>query len=105
MDAAERKRLIKLNAENKKIAEAVAEEKRILASKPIYYMPKDDSLARLPKSEAVKIIHKRRENVAKGMAVMNETVIEHPAIATKEEADKIDVEDKPKKRGRSKKVE
>jgi len=99
MDAAERKRLIAKGKENKRIAEAIAEEKRIIASKPIHYMPKDERLAHLPKVEAIKLLNKHRENVAKGTAIM-EGIAEVPKEVPKEE------KEAPKaKRGRAKRVE
>ena len=117
MDAAERKRLIAKGAENKNINEAIAEENRIIMSKPIQYMPHDPRLAHLPKAEAAKIIRTRKENMAKGLATINAEVApkteeakknaqEHPKV----EKDAPIKEEKPKapaksKRSRSKKVE
>ena len=99
MDASERKRLIAKKDEQKRIAEAVAEEKRIIASKPIHYMPKDDRLAKLPKAEAIKISNKRREQRARGLSIMEEALEETPEIQK-------EAEEAPKpKRGRSKRVE
>lgn len=71
MSAAERKKLIAKGKENARIAEAIAEEKRILASKPVHRMTPDERLKSLPKTEAVKIIDEKRERMAAGIALMS----------------------------------
>jgi len=99
MDAAERKRLIAKDKENKKIAEAVLEEKRILASKPVHRMQPDPRLKNMKKSDAVELLKKKREAMAAGAAVMA------GAEAPKKEAPKVEeAEEAPKKERRSKKV-
>jgi len=97
MEISERKALIAKAKEQDLIRKAIAEEKRIIASKPIHFMSQDPNLAHLPKREAIKIINQRRENMARGIATINEEVTlpkEEPKVA----------EEKPK-RGRRKKIE
>ncbi len=87
MSKEERKRLIAKAKDNAKIAQAIAEEKKIIASKPIHHMPTDSRLAHLPKYAdpkkpdepcAVDIINARREKVARGAALMASEIEEKP---------------------------
>jgi len=79
MDAAERKRLIALGKQNEKIQQAILEEKRILAKKPIHRMAPDPRLKHLPKYAdpkkpdepcADKILKATRARMAAGAALM-----------------------------------
>lgn len=103
MDAAERKRLIAKGEELKLIAEARAEEKQIIASKPIHFMEKDERLAHMPKSEAVKLIRAKNEAIARGQAIMRADADQEKVV--EKVAEKVEEKVIPKKRGRSKKVE
>lgn len=113
MDASERKRLIAKAKEQSLIKKAIAEEKKIIASKPVHAMPKDERLAHLPKQErvdengkvitkgpyAVDIIAMRRANMKKGIEAMNASV-----NTEKKAEEKTTEKPEPKTRGRSKKV-
>ncbi len=70
MDTAERKRLIARGKENEKIAEAIAEERRILAKKPVHRMEPDPRLKHMKKADAVKLLNEKRERMATGVAIM-----------------------------------
>lgn len=89
MSKEERKRLIEKAKEQKKIAQAIAEEKKIIANTPIHYMPTDPRLSKLPKKEAVEIINARREKVARGAALMTSEI-------EKEEKPEVDAKVKAK---------
>lgn len=79
MDTAERKKLIAEGKRHAKIAAAIAEEKRILASKPVHRMTPEPRLKHLPKYAdpkkpgeacAVDILKAKREKMAAGVAMM-----------------------------------
>lgn len=88
MDKVERKKLVAKGAENKRIAEAEAEERRILQSKPVLFVPNDPRLANLPKAEAIKIIHARTENLRRFEASNSDTTVGEEKEAPKEETAK-----------------
>ena len=107
MSADERKRLIALGKQNARIAEAVMEEKRILAKKPVYRMTPDPRLKHLPKYADPKkpgelcaddILKEKRERMAAGVAMLagNEAPVKAPEEAPKAEKP----EEKPKKQER-----
>lgn len=70
MNPEERKRLIAKGKDNAKIAEAIMEEKRILASKPVHHMQPDPRLKTMKKADAVKLLNEKREKMARGVALM-----------------------------------
>ncbi len=104
MDAAERKRLIAKGKDNAKIAEAIAEEKRILANKPVHRMTPDPRLKHLPKHAdpkkpgelcAVDVLNEKRERMAAGVALMSGASVKEAPKKEAPKAEKPKVE-KPK---------
>ena len=103
MSKEERKRLIEKSKEQDKIKKALAEEKRILAAKPIHHVPADPRLKKLPKREAAKIIAQYNDNIAKAEGLLE--IAKEPLKIEQPKVEKEIVPEKKKKKSYSKKVE
>lgn len=103
MSKEERKKLIEKSKEQDRIKKALAEERRLLAAKPIHYVPTDPRLKNLPKKEAVKIIAQYNENIARAEGLMDTLSAPAKTATPKVEAPKEKVDESRKETKKTKK--